>query len=165
MKSGLEIERKFLVEMPDLKKLELLKLISITQTYLIDGENGSQRRVGRISCNDDVSMTYTEKIFVSPVIREESEKFINSDEYSSLLKEAKDTAPVEKKRAVFLYQNQHFELDMYPFSQKYAILELELESPEQKIYFPTYVNVIKEVSGNKLYSNINLANAGKFPEN
>lgn len=165
MKSGLEIERKFLVEMPDLKKLELLKLISITQTYLIDGENGSQRRVRRISCDDNVSMTYTEKIFVSPVIREESEKFINSDEYISLLKEAKDTATVEKKRAVFLYQNQRFELDMYPFSQKYAILELELESPEQKIYFPTYVNVIKEVSGNELYSNINLANAGKFPEN
>ncbi|MGN1036592.1 MAG: hypothetical protein ACI4PX_02365, partial [Ruminococcus sp.] len=100
-----------------------------------------------------------------PVVREESEKTINSDEYSRLLKDAKDTAPVEKKRAVFLYENQRFELDIYPFSQKYAVLELELESPEQEIYFPSYVNVVKEVTGDRNYSNITLANAGKFPEN
>lgn len=164
MKSGLEIERKFLVKMPDLKKLNLIKMIDIRQTYLSDGKNGSQRRVRKISCGDRVSMTYTEKNFISPVIREESEKNIDSSEYNSLLKDAKDTAPVEKKRAVFLYENQRFELDIYPFSKKYAVLELELENPEQKIYFPSCVNVLKEVTGDRNYSNINLANAGKFPE-
>ena len=165
MKNGLEIERKFLVKMPDLKKLDLIKLIDIKQTYLFDGKNGSQRRVRKISCGDRISMTYTEKNFISPVVREESEKTINSSEYNSLLKDAKDTAPVEKKRAVFLYKNQKFELDIYPFSQKYAILELELESPDQKINFPSCVNVLKEVTGDRHYSNLTLANAGKFPEN
>ena len=165
MKSGLEIERKFLVKMPDLKKLNLIKLVDIRQTYLSDGEKGSQRRVRKISCGNKVSMTYTEKNFLSPVVREETERTINSDEYNLLLKDAKNTAPVEKKRAVFLYENQKFELDIYPFSQKYAILELELENPEQKIYFPSYVNVVKEVTGDRNYSNITLANAGKFPEN
>lgn len=164
MKNGLEIERKFLVEMPDLKKLNLIKLVDIKQTYLSDGKNGSQRRVRKISCGDKVSMTYTEKIFVSPVIREESEKIINSAEYTSLLKDAKDTVPVEKKRAVFLYENQKFELDIYPFSEKYAILELELANPEQKIYFPDCISVLKEVSDKREYSNASLSNAGAFPE-
>lgn len=164
MKSGLEIERKFLVEMPDLKKLDVIKLIDITQTYLSDGQNNSQRRIRKIACEDNVYMTYTEKNFISPVVREENERSINCNEYNMLLKDAKDTEPVIKKRIVFLYENQKFELDIYPFSEKYAILELELENPEQKIYFPEYINVLKEVTGNKLYSNIRLAESGAFPE-
>jgi len=164
MKKGLEIERKFLVEMPDLKKLDIIKLFDIIQTYLSDGENNSQRRIRKIACEDNVYMTYTEKNFISPVVRKENEKFISCSEYDSLLKEAKNTEPVVKKRAVFLYENQKFELDIYPFSEKYAILELELENPEQKIYFPEYINVLKEVTSNKLYSNIKLAESGSFPE-
>lgn len=164
MKKGLEIERKFLVEMPDLKKLNVLKITDIKQTYLSDGKNGSQRRVRKITCGNNVSMTYTEKNFISPMVREEAEKLINCAEYNSLLEEAKDTAPVEKKRAVFLYENQRFELDIYPFSEKYAILELELQNPAQEIYFPENINVLREVTGNKLYSNITLANAKTFPE-
>ncbi len=164
MKNGLEIERKFLVEMPDLKKLDIIKFVDIIQTYLSDGENNSQRRVRKIACKDNVYMTYTEKDFISPAVRKEKEKLISCTEYNLLLKDAKNTEPVRKKRAVFLYENQKFELDIYPFSEKYAILELELENPEQKIYFPEYINVLKEVTGNKLYSNIKLAESGAFPE-
>ena len=65
MNSGLEIERKFLVDMPDISKLNIAKRLNITQTYLNDGEGGSQRRVRKVKCNDDVFMTYTEKKFIS----------------------------------------------------------------------------------------------------
>ena len=56
-------------------------------------------------------------------------------------------------------------MSIYPFSEKFAILELELENADQKIEFPKYVKVIKEVSDDKRYSNASLANAGAFPEN
>ena len=46
-----EIERKFLVELPDLGSLDVRRKICITQTYLNRGENNEQRRVRRISEN------------------------------------------------------------------------------------------------------------------
>ena len=58
---------------------------------------------------------------------------------------------------------QQFELDIYPFSEKLAILELELENPSQEIHFPDYINVIKEVSDDGRYSNAALSKAGTFP--
>ena len=49
MSKGLEIERKFLVELPDVKRLDVKRRIGITQTYLSRGRNDSQRRVRRIA--------------------------------------------------------------------------------------------------------------------
>ena len=61
------------------------------------------------------------------------------------------------------YHDQLFELDTYPFSDSLAIMELEMESPEQLIDFPDNVRVIKDVSADKRYSNSALASAGRFP--
>ncbi len=165
MSEGLEIERKFLAEMPETEKLCILSKTGITQTYLIRGENNSQRRVRRIDENGDVTYTYTEKHFITPVIRDENERELSSSEYDMLLMQ-RDTecVSVEKVRYRFEYKNQHFELDVYPFSDKLAILELELDTPEQEIDFPDYIKIIKDVSADKNYSNAALANAGAFPE-
>lgn len=165
MSEGLEIERKFLAEMPETEKLCILSKTGITQTYLIRGENNSQRRVRRIDENGDVTYTYTEKHFITPVIRDENEREISSTEYDMLLMQRDaECVPVEKVRYRFEYKNQLFELDVYPFSDKLAILELELDTPEQEIDFPGYIKIIKDVSADKKYSNAALANAGAFPE-
>lgn len=165
MSEGLEIERKFLVELPELQKLDILSTAGITQTYLMQGTDNSQRRVRKIDENGAVIYTYTEKRFITPVIRDEREREISSAEYERfLMQRDMECAPVEKIRYRFDYLGQLFELDVYPFSDKLAILELELESPEQKINLPDYINVIKDVSADKKYSNAALANAGAFPE-
>ena len=57
-----------------------------------------------------------------------------------------------------------FELDVYPFSDEFAIMELELRNAQQEIFFPEYIEVIAEVSEKIEYSNANLARAGKFPD-
>lgn len=165
MSKNLEIERKFLVKMPDLRKLDVVRRLSITQTYLRHGDNNSQRRVRRIDENGTVTYTYTEKQFISPLVRNENEFEISEQEYYRLLMQ-KDSnyAPVEKIRYCFDYHGQLFELDTYPFSGDLAIMELELDLPEQTIDFPDQVNVIKDVSSDKSYSNAVLANAGVFPE-
>ena len=165
MSKGLEIERKFLVELPDIGKLDVRRTIGITQTYLSRGENDTQRRVRRICENGSVRYTYTEKVFLTPVTRVENESEINEKQYEELLAETDVRfAPVEKTRYCFDYHEQHFELDTYPFSGKLAIMELELSSPEQVIDFPDNVNVIRDVSADKRYSNSALATAGAFPE-
>ena len=162
---NLEIERKFLVEFPDIDTLDVKRCISITQTYLKDGKDGSQRRVRKISDNGILSYTYTEKIFESPVVRHEKEKEISESEYNELLFQAKkEFTPVIKTRYCFDYKCQLFELDTYPFSDKLAVMELELSDPEQVICLPDSVKVIREVTGEKLYSNSALANAGRFPK-
>jgi CYTH domain-containing protein len=164
MGKNYEIERKFLVEFPDVEKLDVRKRIGIKQTYLSDGESHSQRRVRRLDENGRVYYTYTEKVFLTPVTREENECTIELEDYKRLLKEAKkEFKPVEKVRYAFNYHDQLFELDTYPFSDKLAIMELELKSAEQEIDFPDNVRVIKDVSADKRYSNSALASAGRFP--
>ncbi len=164
MGKAYEIERKFLVEFPNVDKLDVRKTIGIIQTYLANGENNSQRRVRRMSVNGEVSYTYTEKIFLTRITREENERFISRIEYEDLLKQARnDVRPVEKTRYAFNYHDQLFELDTYPFSDKLAIMELEMETPEQEIDFPDSVNVIRDVSDDIRYSNSALATAGCFP--
>lgn len=165
MSVSFEIERKFLVEFPDVSELDVKRRIGIVQTYLKSGENGSQRRVRSVDENGSVKYTYTEKIFLTHVTREENEYEISAEEYRSLLSQnRRDCPPVEKVRYCFDYHDQLFELDTYPFSDKLAIMELELGSPEQKIDFPDNVKVLREVSDDIRYSNSALARAGAFPE-
>ena len=162
--ANLEIERKYLVRFPDTSYLNVKRRIDIVQTYLSDGENGSQRRVRSIIENGEKSYTYTEKIFRSAMVRDEDERYITWDEYEMLLKEKKpEFAPVVKTRFCFEYKNQMFELDTYSFSRELAVMELELSDPEQTVYLPDNVEVIREVTGEKAYSNSALANAGRFP--
>lgn len=164
MAENLEIERKFLVEYPDCDKLNAVRQIEILQTYLENGSGGSQRRVRKITENGTDVYFYTEKEFITAVTRKENEYKISAENYAELLKEKKaDCVPVSKKRICFMYKKQLFELDLYPFSDEFAILELELDSPEQKIFYPEYVKIIKEVTGISEYSNSVLANAGAFP--
>lgn len=164
MAKGLEIERKFLVEFPDIKKLDVKRKTSIIQTYLHRGKNNSQRRVRRLEEDGTVYYTYTEKIFISPTTREETEFEISHSEYEKLLKDAdKELVPVDKTRFCFNYKDQLFELDTYPFSRKLAVMELELDSPGQVIDFPDNVRVIKDVTADSSYSNAALSAAGAFP--
>ncbi len=164
MAENLEIERKFLVEYPDCNKLDIVRRIGILQTYLENGGGGSQRRVRKITENGADVYFYTEKEFITAVTRRENEYEISAELYGELLEEKDpDCVPVSKTRVCFGYKDQLFELDLYPFSDKFAILELELESPEQEIFFPENVKIIKEVTGIKDYSNAALANAGVFP--
>lgn len=165
MIKGYEIERKFLVEFPDTSNLNVKNTSEIFQVYLNNGENDSQRRIRKISMDGKIRYTYTEKLFITAVTRKEMEYEIDEAEYQRLLAQAReDDVPIEKIRYCFEYRGQLFELDTYPFSSELAILELELESPDQQIYFPDYINVIKEVTGDDRYSNAALAAAAAFPE-
>lgn len=168
MSIGVEIERKFLVSIPVKEQLEQLNIVSekhIVQTYLHRGKSGTQRRVRSIRENDQEKYYYTEKQFISPIKRIEEEYEISRTEYENRLRDADgELVPVIKTRYCFEYSGQLFELDIYPYSDEYAVLELELSDPKQEIFFPENINVIKDISADKAYSNAALAKAGRFPE-
>lgn len=165
MIKGYEIERKFLVAYPSIEELDVKRKISITQTYLTNGENSAQRRVRKLTENGDTIYTYTEKLFITAVTRQEMEYEIDRKEYDRLIVQARDDCkPINKVRYCFEYSGQLFELDTYPFSDSLAIMEIELGSPEQPVDLPDNVTVIKEVTGDPSYSNAAIATAEEFPE-
>lgn len=165
MKNGLEIERKFLVRLPDTDKLNIVKTEMMTQVYLEEVSDNLQRRIRKISCNGETTYTYTEKHFITAITRKEMEYNINEKEFERLLSQKrKDTAPVEKTRYSFEYENQLFELDVYPFSDELAVMEIELKNAEDEISFPENVEIIKEVTSDSRYANAAIATAGCFPE-
>lgn len=155
-----EIEQKYLIKKPSIDVLKNLWMISkstILQTYL-KSENGNERRIRqRWTANDWYSYYYTEKREIWNGERYEFEKKITKEEYLNLLLQADYSLhPITKDRYCFLHDNRYFELDIYPFSDDYAILEIELNSLDEKFDLPN-LQVIKNVTWNKNYTNYNLA--------
>ena len=60
---------------------------------------------------------------------------------------------------------QYLEIDIYPTSEKYAILEVEFSSANDKLAVPAFIKVIKEVTGDEAYYNRAIAfNGNRLPE-
>ena len=68
-----------------------------------------------------------------------------------------DCRPIRKTRYCLTYNNQYFEIDVYPFWQDKAIIEIELANENADIRFPKQIRVIKEVTEDDSYKNASLA--------
>ena len=154
----LEIERKFLIEKPPIEILKEKAIrVPIFQTYLRNDGSNSERRIRMIGENGDYNYYYTEKLPVCNGVRKEIERKITQYEYLDLLTESDlSLYPVKKTRYCFVYKNKYYELDIYPF-WKNAILEVELSDINEEVEVPDFINLIKDVTGDSRYNNINLA--------
>ena len=161
-----EIERKFLIRMPSNEQLNALGYTSkaeIIQTYLVRENPEIERRVRqRGTLRDGYTFYYTEKEKKGHAMRIEREKKISQEEYVELLSQA-DTAlhQIRKTRYCFVHNNQYFEMDIYPFSTEYAILEIELSKVDAEFDLPN-VDIVKEVTDDDNFSNAALAKTGIF---
>ncbi len=155
-----EIERKFLIEYPDVVALEKLpncKRVEIIQTYLTAPE-GEERRVRQRGVDGNYIYFLTSKRKVTELKRVEEERKISQREYLRLLMDADPCRrPIRKTRYCLTFGNQYFEIDVYPFWQDKAILEIELSDEADHIYFPDMIRVIKEVTDDPTYKNAALA--------
>jgi CYTH domain-containing protein len=90
--------------------------------------------------------------------RVETERRIKQSEYITLLMNA-DTKlkQIRKTRYCLSFSNQYLEIDIYPFWQDYAVLEMELSDENQQITFPDFIEVIREVTDDLRYTNRALA--------
>ncbi len=156
----MEIERKFLIEYPDIRWLESLpncRKVDIIQTYLVS-RDGDELRVRQRGENGSYIYFKTLKRRVSDASRIEIEERLTQDEYLTLLMEADpDRRPIRKTRYCLTYDNQYFEIDLYPFWNDRAIVEIELREEGMPIRFPGELKILREVTGNESYQNASLA--------
>lgn len=159
----IEIERKYLIKRPskdELAKIKSMTKVSIMQTYLHSDDPTIERRVRQRGDGKNFSYYYTEKREISGISRSENERKISQEEYISLLLEGEKR--IRKDRYCFVYNNQYFELDIYPEWESEAILEIELTTESQSVDIPGWIHVIKEVTDDPAYKNKNLAKWHKF---
>lgn len=164
-KKPLEIEYKFLIEMPDLKVLSAqpqFREKKLCQMYLElplgFSEFGTRCRIRKIEEQGKVAFIKTFKKDVTDLTRVEIEEEISEEEYiklSAFLR--KGTAPVEKTRLTFSHKNYICEVDIFPFWSDKAFLEIEVESERVTPPIPDFIRVIKDVSCDKSYRNSALA--------
>lgn len=155
-----ETERKFLIEYPDTAVLEAMpncRRAEIIQTYL-KSEDDEEVRIRQRGSDGNFLYYETRKRRVSPAKRIEIERRLSKEEYLSLLMNA-DTSmhPIRKTRYCLASGSRYFEIDIYPFWQDKAVMEIELLDEGEVISFPDIVKVIREVTDDDDYKNSSLA--------
>ena len=155
----LEIEKKFLIKMPDLSWIEKntnCKIAEISQTYLGFKQDGYGDRVRKMTIDGTSKYFYTSKKSISDMTRIEIEKEISEQEYLAHLKEENARKTLFKTRYMIYLNDLKYEIDIYPFWKETAILEIELKSETSPYTIPDFVSVIGDVTGNRDYSNSSL---------
>lgn len=160
-KAPLEIERRYLIEYPDLEELRKMpgyRVRHISQTYLHSKGDFIGGRIRRVVEGGVTTYIYTYKERISDMTRREYEREISADEYCELLEHKKrHTIIIEKDRHIFEYAGLTYELDVYDFWDDKASLECEIDSEDVEIPIPPCVKLIKEVTGDRRYNNSRLA--------
>lgn len=159
---GFEIERKFLIAMPDAAFLEKCERSDITQTYLLGEENTTERVRKRVR-GESCEYTHTVKRKLSNIRRVEEESVISAEDYEALLRRADPARiPIGKTRCCFTHDGKLWELDIFPFWTRQAFLEIELTDEGESFELPPGIRLIREVTDDMRYTNAALSL--KIPE-
>ncbi len=157
----LEIERKYLIRMPDpgfLSSLPGCVVSRIEQTYLPDPAPGVTERIRLRRFPDRVEYTHTVKLRLSDTTAREEEETLSEDAYRALLSRRDPSLQtLSKTRYAFPIGGQVYEVDVYPFWEKTAVLETELSDAALRAPIPPFLSVIRELTGERAYTNRNLA--------
>ncbi len=148
-----EIERKYLIKMPAFPLPVSTEETDIEQAYLVNPEGNSERVRARAG-----KYYHTLKVHISNLVREEYEREITREEYEKLLERRdRNCSFIKKVRHVFEYRGQTFELDVFDFWKKQAFLEIELPDENTPVDMPDFIEVIREVTEDRAYTNHALA--------
>ncbi len=159
-KTAKEIERKYVVLRPldeDLVKWGWTPHY-LEQIYLKEDKTGVTRRIRKSRKGNQTVYTYTEKQRISAVTAIETERNLTPPEFDALQNEARQgSRPLVKTRWKKPFSGHVMELDIYPFWETTAVLEVELGDEEEAIDFPPEITVTHEVTGDYRYKNTNIA--------
>ena len=156
---GIEIERKYLIRKPDTAALDALaaEKWEITQTYLLT-EDDSTERVRRVREANGTRYFHTVKRRLSTLSSVEDEDEITAENYESeLLRRDPQRRAVEKTRWRIPYAEHLLEIDVYPFWENAAVLEIELTGEDDKATYPDWVEVLADVTADTRFKNASLA--------
>ena len=154
-----EIERKFLVQMPDLTALEKLpgfRRVEIEQAYL---KNLAEEKIRVRKWVEDGRAIYYKTLRRRVNGRKlEVEERLSQRAYKELLEEAGDSLQLLRKtRYTLSYEGQLFQLNVYPFWQDQALVKIELNEENGEVRLPPELKLIREVTGEREYKDYTLA--------
>ena len=160
MPNNLEIEKKFIIRYPDiefLKSLEGCSCSDIEQIYLVS-EDGKSERIRKRGTDGDFRYYHTVKYHLTDMTRVEDESLITKEEYEALRQKSDPNLNViYKTRYVFPFQNHMIEIDVFPFWDRQAYLEIELEDEKEDYKIPDFIEMVCDVTLDKKYTNHSLA--------
>lgn len=155
-RNNLEIEHKFLIRYPRTESFNTLpeyreqKLLQI-YTRLPDSSNC---RIRKIEDSEGIRYIKTVKQDINSLTRIEIEEEISKEDFDALaLLRHENRRPIEKVRHSFLLSGFTYEVDIFPFWNDRAFLEIEVESEDIKPPIPSFIEVIKEVTHDLRYRN------------
>jgi len=155
----IERERKFLVEDLDIEAYQHLHGTLIVQHYLIPDREGTIERVRSLIDFGVVKYFHTVKRHLAPGENEETERQIDHDEYMALRERVDpECHAITKVRKKIPWRGQEFELDLFQKPvPELLLLELETDDMEAPIDFPPWLKIGKEVTGDRNYTNFQIA--------
>ncbi len=162
----IEDERKFLCAPVDFASLPVFaQKIDIDQAYLFSADPKATPRVRQRGQYGKYVYFHTVKKEIVVGKNIEYEKFITADQYRwSLDFILPNTRIVKKHRHCFVYENQYFELDCIPLGNHIVyLLEIELTDRAQKLVLPPFLNIEREVTSDRNYTNRAFANLAWRP--
>ncbi len=159
--SGIEIERKYLLDgPPDAEFLARhhARSTRIVQLYLLPTANSPVRRLRRRSGADGEERTYTEKAPRGGLARDERERVIDEQAWQLLARETDPAArPIVKTRHVIDWAGRQVEIDVFDEPPGLVVAEVELPDENSPVELPPDLRVVREVSDDPAYLNVNLA--------
>lgn len=155
-----EIERKFIIEYPDIAWLESLPMcesVEIAQHYLRSPDD-EEIRIRRRTSGSSNLYYLTEKRIVGGRKTLRTQRRISEGEYQTLLMLADPSRrEIRKRRYCLTYANQYFEIDIFPCWSDQAMAEIELSSEDTPVVFPPELRILREVTGDPCYRNAAIA--------
>lgn len=155
-----EYERKYLLEtfLPDQLPDHAVP-INIMQTYLVSQPGQTERVRARGQANRYLYF-HTTKVRRADGSSYELDELVDKAEYKELLTRRDDRLKtIHKTRYCFHYEGHYCELDVFLGQHEgLCILEVEVEDFGQTVTLPPYLNICREVTHDRSYSNRRLAN-------
>ncbi|MBR2724953.1 MAG: CYTH domain-containing protein [Ruminococcus sp.] len=165
MDKPLEIEYKYLIRFPNIEVLKIqpeYKCEEMTQLYLElpkgMSEHGTRCRIRSVTDENGARYIRTFKESITDMTRIEIEDEISKEEFDSLSRFIREGyAPIKKHRHSFSLFGFVYEVDVFPFWEDRAYLEVEVDSEKTQPPIPEFIHIIKDVTADKRYRNTALA--------
>ena len=153
----LETKRKYLIAYPDVQALERrpnCRRVEILQAYLRSEVPGEMIRIRQRGVDGNYVYFMTRKRLIDGMQRIEMEERLSKNEYLELLMQADpDYRPIRKQRYCLSENGLYYNIDIYPQWNDQALMEIELYDRDEQVSFPEGIQVIREVTGEKAFTN------------
>ena len=160
----METKRKYLIARPDPAALGCrpnCRHVEITQAYLRSDIPGETIRIRQRGCEGSYVYFKTRKRTVDGR-RVEMEERLTRREFRDLLLQADPEYRTLRKDRWCLSENGlYYNIDIFPEWDDRALLEVELYGADDRVVFPEGIEVIREVTGEKEFTNPEIARIRK----